>query len=130
MTNRKTLNDGLDQAIEKKEITPSAIGGIEFESEEERNRYIVSVFPDLVKAGKFVEAMELVHGNSSFNWLYGLFDKVQRRLFRREKDAVVTGKAARAPKASPRSGRENVVWFPPDLGREHQPGKHKDPVTA
>jgi hypothetical protein len=130
MNNLALYRDGLDQTRKERESVNRAIGSIEFESEEERSRYLVGVFPGLVKEGNFVQAMELVHENSSFNWLYGLVDKVQQWLFRKEKDAVAASKATIALKESPRSGKENIVWFPPDFGRTHQPGNHKNPMAA
>jgi hypothetical protein len=59
--------------------------------------------------------------------IYALFDKVQRWLFRKEENVVASSKAANALKESPRSGKENIVWFPPDFGRKHRPRKYKDP---
>jgi len=130
MTISSSYEDILLQNLEGKKTGSIPIGGIEFESDEERSRYLISVFPGLVQEGKFFRARELGHENCSFNMICALFDKVQRWLFRKEKDAVVNGKATKTQKESPRSGKENIVWFPPDFGRKHQPGKHKDAAVV
>ena len=38
-------------------------------------------FPNLVRSGAFVQAMEIVQGHGRFSWFYELFDSVQRKLF-------------------------------------------------
>jgi hypothetical protein len=38
-------------------------------------------FPNLVRSGNFVQAMEIVQGHGRFNWFYSLLDKVSRGLF-------------------------------------------------
>ena len=38
-------------------------------------------FPNLVRSGEFVQAMEIVHGHGRFSWFYALFDKISRGLF-------------------------------------------------
>ena len=50
--------------------------------------------------------------------IYVLFGKVQRWLFRKEGNVAASGKPANALKESPRTGKENIVWFPPDFGRK------------
>jgi len=41
-------------------------------------------FPNLVRNGNFVQAMEIVQGHGRFNWFYALLDKISRGLFRRK----------------------------------------------
>jgi len=38
-------------------------------------------FPDLVRNGNFVQAMEIVHGHGRFSWFYRLFDRISKGLF-------------------------------------------------
>jgi len=49
---------------------------VDFESEEHRKGDPVTAFYTLVKNGKFVEAIEVIHGNGSFIFLYTVFDTV------------------------------------------------------
>ena len=83
MKNSLSYKDTLEQNLNENKGGTIAVGGIEFESEEARRRYLISVFPGLVKEGKFVEAMELVHGNGSFNGFYRIFDKFSKWLVKK-----------------------------------------------
>ena len=38
-------------------------------------------FPNLVRSGEFVQAMEIVHGHGRFSWFYVMFDKISRGFF-------------------------------------------------
>ena len=130
MTISSSYEDILLQNLEGKKSGNIPIGGIEFESNEESSRYLISVFPGLVQEGKFVRVGDLGPENSRFNMIGALFDKVQRWLLRKEKNAVAKGRAAKTQKESPRSGKENIVWFPPDFGRNQRPGKYKDSAAV
>jgi len=83
MTNPASYKDILEQSLNENNSADIPVGGIEFESEAERCRYLVSVFPGLVKKGKFVEAMALVHGNERFNGFYRLFDRFSKWLVKK-----------------------------------------------
>ena len=83
MANSLSHKDILEKELRENEDDGIEAGRTEFRSEDERSRYLIGVFPGLVKEGKFVEAMELVHGNGSFNWFYGLFDRFSRWLVKK-----------------------------------------------
>jgi len=44
-------------------------------------REMLTEFPKLVRDGRFVNALEAIHGHSRFRWFYTLFEKVSLRLF-------------------------------------------------
>ena len=83
MENSSSYNDILEQSLKENNSGNITVGGIEFESEDERRRYLLNLFPMLVKEDKFVQAMELVHGNGSFNWFYRLVDKFSKWLVKK-----------------------------------------------
>ena len=37
-------------------------------------------FPNRVRSGDFVQAMEIIQGHGRFNWFYALFDKISKGL--------------------------------------------------
>ena len=56
---------------------------IEFESEEERIRYLINEFPGLVKEGRIIQAMGIVQGNSRLNWFFVILNKTSIWLARK-----------------------------------------------
>ena len=77
-------------------------------------------FPELVRAGQFVAAMEIIQGHGRFNWFYALLEKVSTCLSR-------VGEAWNRP---PRTGKDNIIWYPENFGRKRPSRKHKDAYSA
>ena len=66
---------GRAKAGEKIQKATAEVDGKEINIDDMRTE-----FPNLVRSGAFVQAMEIIHGHGRFSWFYELFDKISRGL--------------------------------------------------
>jgi len=71
----------IEPAIKVREVSPAEEISKDSPLEKMSIDDMRTEFPNLIRNGYFVEAMEIVQGHDRFNWFFGLVHKITKRLF-------------------------------------------------